>query len=236
VKLARAALAAVVVLCVGLGVCLGGCGSAGSSKSAAVSSAPTVSLWVSATARDYRQVGAGVKLALAEAGGRAGAFRVNYAGRQVSDDPARATADAVANARTSLQDVQASAVLTDVATPQAEPAITLLNEAGIPTVALGDDTLAAAACTSASDIYPSGHQTAIVIRTSPARSIPPSFASSFSSRLHFPPTTSAWHAYEGAKAILTSLTAPGVATNDSPSRLNRDALSTQLVRTRGNCA
>ena len=52
--------------------------------------APTVSLWVSATASDYRQVAAGVKLALAERGGRAGVFRVNYAGKQVADDAERA--------------------------------------------------------------------------------------------------------------------------------------------------
>ncbi|MCW2985104.1 MAG: hypothetical protein JWR63_2674 [Conexibacter sp.] len=231
-RLGRAALAALVVCAGGVGA--SGCGSG--SSSAAVTSAPTVSLWVSATAKDYRQVGAGVKLALAEAGGRAGAFRVNYAGRQVSDDPARATADAVANARTSLQDVQASAVLTNVATPQAEPAITLLNEAGIPTVALGDDALAAAACSARSDIYPSGRQTAIVVRDAAAATIPSSFRSSFSSALHFTPTAPAWRAYEGAKAILASLAAPAVATSDSPPRLNRDALAAELVRAHGDCA
>ncbi len=56
-----------------------GCGS--KSKSTIAGGAPTVSLWVSATASDYRQVAGGVKLALAERGGRAGVFRVNYAGK-----------------------------------------------------------------------------------------------------------------------------------------------------------
>src|SRR3954470_16031243 len=110
----------------------GGCGTA---KTSNPTSAPTVSLWVSGTAHDYRQVSAGVKLALAEAGGHAGPFRVNYAGRQVSDDPARTVADAVGNARDSLQDTQAGAVITDADADAARPAITLLNEAGISTVA-----------------------------------------------------------------------------------------------------
>ena len=123
-----------------------------------------MSLWVSATASDYRQVAAGAKLALAERGGRAGVFRVNYAGKQVADeDPARATVDAVTNARTSLQDTQAGAVITNVGVAQAEQAITLLNEAGISTVALGDEALKRAACSSRSDIYPNGHETAIVV-------------------------------------------------------------------------
>jgi hypothetical protein len=135
----------------------------GSSKSANPTTAPTVSLWVSGTAKDYRQVAAGVKLALSEHGGHAGQFRVNYAGRQVSDDPARAEVDALANARTSLQDTQASAVIIDAPRDAARPAITLLNEAGISAVALGDAALKAEACSPRSDIFPAGHQTAIVV-------------------------------------------------------------------------
>lgn len=208
-----------------------GCGS--QSKSTIAAGAPTVSLWVSATASEYRQVAAGTKLALAERGGRAGVFRVNYAGKQVSDDAARATADAVNNARTSLQDTQAGAVLTNVATAQAEPAITLLNEAGIPTVALGDAALKSMACSSHSDIYPNGHETAIVVTG--AAPMPVSFRARFLARLGFAPTAAAWSAYQGAGAVLSSLGSSDVKTTDSPPRLDRDALAAELVQLHGNC-
>jgi hypothetical protein len=214
-------------------VLVSGCGS--SSKSSQPTTAPTVSLWVSGTMQDYRQVAAGVKLALADAGGRAGAFRVNYAGRQVSADPARAVADAVGNARTSLQDTQASAVITDAGVDAARPAITLLNEAGIGAVALGDDALKREACSASSDIYPAGHPTAIVVPGAADDAVPPDFAARFRDRLGFAPTESAWRAYQGAKAVLSSLAARGVATDDSPPRLDRDALAAELVRAHGGC-
>lgn len=215
-----------------LAVAVAGCGS--SAKSSGPTTAPTVSLWVSATAHDYRQVAAGAKLALSEHGGHAGAFRVNYAGKQVSDDEGRATADALSNARTSLQDTQASAVITNVGAAQAEPAITLLNEAGIPTVALGDAALKSLACSSRSDIYPNGHETAIVVTG--ATPMPLSFRAKFLSHLHFGPEDAAWRAYQGASAVLTSLATHGVATTDSPPRLNRDALAAALVQGHGDCA
>jgi hypothetical protein len=212
---------------------IAGCGteSKGPVKAAG---APTVSLWVSATASDYRQVAAGAKLALAERGGRAGVFRVNYAGKQVSDDAARATADAVSNARTSLQDTQAGAVITNVGVAQAAPAITLLNEAGISTVGLGDAALKRAACSSRSDIYPNGHATAIVVTD--AAPMSSAFRARFRVRLGFAPTDVAWASYRGASAVLTSLGSSDVKTDDSPPRLNRDALAAELVRSHGDCA
>jgi hypothetical protein len=204
----------------------------GSSKTQNPTTAPTVSLWVNATAKDYRQVAAGAKLALAEAGGRAGAFRVNYAGRQVSGDPARATADALSNARTSLRDTQVSAVVTALDAEQAKPAIFLLNSAGISTAVLGDAALKADACRDGSDIYPSGHPTAIVVEDGP---VPPAFAAKFRERLGFAPTADAYRAYQGTRSVLASVGAAGVATDDSPPRLDRDALAAQLVRAHGGC-
>jgi hypothetical protein len=221
-----------VAACALAALALAGCGS--SSKSGQPANAPTVSLWISATAHDYRQVAAGAKLALAERGGRAGVFRVNYAGKEVSDDAAQATADALGNARTSLQDTQASAVITNVAAPQAEPAITLLNEAGIPTVALGDAALKTMACSARSDIYPNGHETAIV--ETGATAMPLSFRARFLARLGFPPDDAAWGAYQGAQAVLASLASPAVKTSDSPPRLDRDALASVLVQSHGDCA
>jgi hypothetical protein len=211
---------------------IAGCGA--ESKSAQPANAPTVSLWISATAKDYRQVAAGAKLALAQRGGRAGVFRINYAGKQVSDDAARATVDALNNARTAVQDTQASAVITDVARAQAEPAITLLNEAGIPTVALGDAVRKPVACSARSDIYPNGHATAITIPEMTA--LPLSFRADFLARLGFPPTEAAWGAYQGARAVLAALATADVATDESPPRLDRDALAAELVRSHGGCA
>jgi hypothetical protein len=219
--------------CVLVALAFAGCGGS-SSKSAQPANAPTVSLWISATAHDYRQVAAGAKLALAERGGRAGAFRVNYAGKEVSDVASDATKDALNNARTSLQDTQAGAVITNVATAQAEPAITLLNEAGIPTVALGDAALKTMACSARSDMYPNGHETAIVVTG--ATAMPLSFRARFLARLGFVPTDAAWGAYQGAQAVLASLASPAVETSDSPPRLDRDALASVLVQSHGDCA
>lgn len=208
----------------------------GSSKTQNPTSAPTVSLWVNATAKDYRQVAAGAKLALAEAEGHAGPFRINFAGRQVSDDPAVATKDALSNARTSLKDTQASAVVTALGDEAAKPSVFLLNSAGIATVVLGDAAMKAEACDAGSDLYPSGHPTAIVVGAQDGAAVPSSFRSAFSGRLRFAPTAEAYQAYTGVKAVLASLAVAGVATDDSPPRLDRDALAAQLVRAHGDCA
>jgi hypothetical protein len=226
----RAAACGLAVLSV---LSVAGCGSDAKGPVKAAG-APTVSLWVSATASDYRQVAAGAKLALAERGGRAGVFRVNYAGKQVADDAARATVDAVTNARTSLQDTQAGAVITNVDVAQAKPAITLLNEAGISAVALGDEALKREACSARSDIYPNGHETAIVVTDAVPMSL--DFRARFLARLGFAPTDVAWSSYQGASAVLSSLAAEDVKTDDSPPRLDRDALAAELVRSHGNCA
>jgi hypothetical protein len=212
---------------------LAGCG--GESKTNNPTALPTVSMWVSATAKDYRQTAAGAKLALAERGGRSGVFRINYAGKQVSDDPARATADALANARTSLRDPQISGVVMGVGGTQARAAITLLNEAGIPTAAVGDAALHAEACSAGSNMYPSGNRTAIVVGGDGAK---PSAAwkASFKERLGFAPSAAAWGSYQGARALLASLGAEGVVQPGSdPARLNRDALAAEMVAKHGGC-
>jgi hypothetical protein len=221
--------AATLLSAAALVVAASGCGSA---KTQNPTTAPTVSLWVNATPQDYRQVAAGAKLALAEAEGRAGAFRVNYAGRQSA-----ALQDALENARTSLRDTQVSAVVTALGDAEARPAVTLLNSAGISSVVLGDDALKADACDAGSDIYPSGVPTAIVVppASAPGAALPAGFRSTCVDRLGFAPTPDAFRAYTGAKAVLLSLAARGVATDDTPPRLNRDALATALVRSHGGC-
>jgi hypothetical protein len=225
--LRRVALACVVAV-VGV-VALSGCG--GSSSTAA----PTVSLWTSAPESNFREVNAGAKLALADAGGRAGKFRVNYSARQISDDEPQSTADALAAARMTLQDTQSSAMLTSVADAPARAAITLLNEAGIGTVSLGDAALKTQACSPRSNFYPDGRATAVVV--DPAAAVPGAWAARFHRTYERAPTPDAYRAYLGTQAILRALAAPGVATNDSPPRLDRDALAAALVSAaRGACA
>jgi hypothetical protein len=222
----RVALACVAA--VGGVVALSGCGS----SSAAV---PTVSLWTSAPESDFREVNSGAKLALADAGGHAGKFRVNYSARQISDDEPQGTADALAAARMTLQDTQSGAMLTSMADGPARAAITLLNEAGIGTVSLGDAALQAQACSPRSTFYPNGHATAVVV--DPAAAMPGSWTARFHRTYGRAPTADAYRAYLGAQAIFRALAAPGVATDDSPPRLDRAALAAALVSAaRGACA
>jgi uncharacterized membrane protein len=223
--------AAVVAACLGGVFGVAGCGG---DEPKAPSAAPTVAMYVNATAANYRQVSAGVKLALSEIQGHAGTFRVNYAGEQVSDDPARATADALNNARTSLRDTQVSGVVTALPTEQARLAVTLLNEAGIPTAAVGDSTLKAESCSDRSNMFPSGHRTATV--TSPTDAPPASWAEGFRSKLGFAPTPEAYASYLAAKSLLASVATPGVVKPGSnPPRLDRDALGAELVGSHSSC-
>jgi hypothetical protein len=209
-----------------------GCGAG--SKASQPTGQPTVSLWSAATTPDYRQVNAGAKLALAERGGTAGVFRVNYAAREVSPDQPRMTADALVAARMTLQDTQSSAMLADADDAAVRASITLLNEAGIPTIALGDAGLKARACSPKDDLYPNGHATAIVV--DPGASPPAAFAARFRKTYRFAPSALAYRSYEGARAVLTALSAPGVATGESPARLDRAALAAELVRSHSDCA
>jgi hypothetical protein len=223
-------LAAAGLVCL---VAVTGCG--GKAKSSGPTTAPTVSLWTNAPSSDFRQVNGGAKLALADAGGHAGVFRVNFAAREIGDDPSRAVADTLAAARMTLQDTQSSAMLTGVADGPARAAITLLNEAGIGTVTLGDAALKADACSARSDIYPNGRATAIVV--DPTARVPADWSARFERLVGVAPTAQAYRAYLGVQAILKALAAPGVATDDDPQRLDRDALAAALVReARGACA
>ncbi|MCW3001805.1 MAG: hypothetical protein JWQ20_1103 [Conexibacter sp.] len=211
---------------------MSGCGAA--SKSSQPTGAPTVSLWTSATSADYRQVNDGVRLALAERGGKAGVFRVNFAAREVSDAEPRTTSDALVAARMALQDTQSGAMLTSVGDAPARAAITLLNEAGVPTVSLGDAALKTLTCSSASAFYPNGHATAVVV--DPNATLPRAWAARLREVYGIAPTVKAFRAYLGTQAILTALSQHGVTTQDSPAKLNRDALAAELVRGHSGCA
>ena len=101
-------------------------------------------------------------------------------------------------------------------------------------MALGDEALKRAACSSRSDIYPNGHETAIVVTDATPMSL--DFRARFLARLGFAPTDVAWSAYRGASAVLSSLASDDVKTDNSPPRLDRDALAAELVRSHGSCA
>jgi hypothetical protein len=227
----RRALACLVVAG-GVAVLASGCGD--DSKGSAAELPPTVSLWTITPQSDFRQVNDGAKLALSQAHGRAGKFRINYSAREVSDDEPQGTTDALAAARMTLQDTQSSAMLTSLADAPARQAITLLNEAGIGTVALGDGALKTAVCSPASNFYPNGRATAIVV--DPDATVPAAWGELFQKTYGIAPTDKAYRAYLGAQAYLHALAAPGVATTDSPPRLNRDGLAAALVSAaRGAC-
>ena len=213
-------------------VTAGGCGEASDSPAAL---APTVSVWTITPESDFREVNAGAKLALADAGGMAGKFRINYSAREVSDAEPQSTADALAAARMTLQDTQSSAMLTSVADAPARQAITLLNEAGIATVSLGDAALKTAVCSSRSNFYPNGRATAVVV--DPDATVPAAWGDRFRATYGHASTTKAYRAFVGVQAILHALAAPGAATHDSPARLDRDGMAAALVSAaRGACA
>lgn len=210
---------------------LSGCGA--ESKSSQPTAQPTVSLWSAVTTGDYRQVNDGAKLALAEHGGKAGPFRVNYAAREVSDAEPQMTEDALVAARMTLQDTQSSVMIARADDMATGAAITLLNQAGIGTVALGDDALKARVCSPRDELYPNGRATAIVI--APGAAVPAGFRQRFRHAYGYAPDALAHRSYLGAQAVLKSLAAPSVATDDTPKRLNRDALAAELVRAHGDC-
>ena len=123
--------------------------------------------------------------------------------------------------------------MTNAPAAAARPAITLLNEAGISTVSVGDDALKAEACSAGVRHLPGGPPDRD--RRHGVQAPPSSFTSTFTSHLGFTPTETAWRAYQGTKSILSSLAAPGVATDAKTPRLNRDALAAALVAAHSNC-
>lgn len=79
-----------------------------------------------------REIVRGEKLALAQAGGRAGAFAINYDSvDEGGGDPERVREDAAAAARVVLSDSQAIAVLGSLGFQAASASVPLLNAAGL---------------------------------------------------------------------------------------------------------
>jgi ABC-type branched-subunit amino acid transport system substrate-binding protein len=89
-------------------------------------------------------------------------------------------------------------------------------------------------CSSASAFYPNGHATAVVV--DPNATLPRAWAARFREAYGIAPMVKAYRAYLGTQAILTALSQHGVTTQDSPPKLDRDALAAELVRGHSGCA
>ena len=85
-----------------------------------------------------RDIVDGEKLALAQAGGKAGAFKITFASLdERSDDPAERTAGAAAAARDAITDAQVVAVIDALDSETAMSTVPLFNAAGILQVSPG---------------------------------------------------------------------------------------------------
>jgi len=143
----------------------------------------------------------GEKLALADAGGRAGALAVNFNSLDLgggSDDKLQAQA-----ARRAISDPQIIAAIVD-ATPVTVP---LFNAAGILQIAAsGDPSLA-----SDPQALPSGKHT---VGTLPPEAAPADFEARFAKEFGRDPAPSAAEGYRAMKGVLAAISDAGAAGND----------------------
>lgn len=142
----------------------------------------------------------GEKLALAEAGGRAGVLSVNFASLDLGGEDAKIQAQA---ARRAINDPQVIAAIAN-ATPVTVP---LFNAAGILQVATGGDT----SLVNDPDALPSGRRTVAPLA---AGSVPPGFAGRFRADFGRDPQPPAREGYRAMNAVLRAIARAGAAAND----------------------
>jgi hypothetical protein len=138
----------------------------------------------------------GQKLALSDAGGRAGDLSVNFSSLDLGADEAGA-AEA---ARRAINDPQIIAAIVD-ATPVTVP---LFNAAGVLQVAPNGDA------TPPPELLPSGRPT--VMRT--RGTTPPDFVARFRDAFGHPPSGDAGEGYRAMAGILAAIERAGAAGND----------------------
>jgi hypothetical protein len=146
-----------------------------------------------ATSKDFVD---GQKLALKDAGGRAGNLAVNFSSLDLGSDDA----DAAEAARRAINDPQIIAAIVD-ATPVTVP---LFNAAGVLQVAPGGDA------TPPPALLPSGRPT--VMRT--RGTTPPDFVARFRDAFGHPPSGDAGEGYRAMAGILAAIERAGAAGND----------------------
>jgi hypothetical protein len=142
----------------------------------------------------------GEKLALADAGGRAGALAVNFSSLDLggADDKLQAQAS-----RRAISDPQIIAAIVDAT----NVTVPLFNAAGILQVAAGGDPSLAAD----PQALPSGKHTVATLPTEPP---PADFEARFAKELGRDPAPSAADGYRAMKGVLAAITDAGAAGND----------------------
>ena len=140
------------------------------------------------------------KLALSNAGGRAGALSVNFTSLDLGGTDEQVQAQA---ARRAISDAQIIAAIVD-ATPVTVP---LFNAAGILQVAAGGDQ----ALVSDPEALPSGKRT---VSTLPQDAPPADFAARFKATFGRDPAPSAAAGYVSMAAVLRAIAAAGAGGND----------------------
>jgi hypothetical protein len=146
------------------------------------------------------------KLALADAGGRAGAYAVNFTSLDLGAPDERLQAQA---ARRAISDPQIIAAIVD-ATGVTVP---LFNAAGILQVAAGGD----ASLASDPQALPSGRHTVATLPTEPP---PPDFEARFGKEFGRDPAPSAAAGYRAMKGVLEAIADAGAAGNDRTAVIN----------------
>jgi hypothetical protein len=140
------------------------------------------------------------KLALADAGGRAGSFAVNFTALDLGAPDAKLQAQA---ARRAISDPQIIAAIVDAT----NVTVPLFNAAGILQVAAGGD----ASLASDPQALPSGKHTVATLPTEPP---PPDFEARFGKEFGRDPAPSAADGYRAMKGVLEAIASAGAAGND----------------------
>jgi hypothetical protein len=142
---------------------------------------------------------AGEKLALADAGGRAGALAVNFSSLELLSDDA----DQAAAAQRAISDPQIIAAVVNATTVT----VPLFNAAGILQVAPGGDP----ALASDPHAQPSGRRT---VGTPAAGSAPAGFADRFRADFGHAPGATAQDGYRAMRGVLQAIARAGAGGND----------------------
>ena len=142
----------------------------------------------------------GEKLALADAGGRAGALAVNFSSLDLGGADEKLQAQAARRAITDPQIIAAVVDATDVTVP-------LFNAAGILQVAPGGD----AALASDPHAQPSGRRTVAAL---PAEAVPAGFEAGFQREFGRAPGAGAEEGYRAMAGVIAAIATAGAAGND----------------------
>lgn len=157
---------------------------------------------------EARDVVDGERLALRQAGGRAGAFKVNFAsldatGGETGPELPGAVASTV---RQAIADAQISAVIGDLEPETAEVSVPLLNSAGILHVSPGVTDPRFTEGRASERYYPAGERTFFLVGQPPAAS---DFRTAFEAAFGRRPRDGALAGYSAMRAVLAAIERAG---------------------------